>query len=251
MLFGVWGSRGAAGAASVCTPTLVGSRGGVCERGWAWGDVPQAPSLPPRLMEGFWQAFEDIGVVLRCREVVEADFLGMERIGQHGFPCGLWHIPPRRLEAAVLRQPPAGPADQALEGGLCLGLLSQLQERRVGPALPPLFMKHVVALDGGVDVAVCRSVMGTGGGGGPGGVLVVLCCGGGRGAGAWAYADLWVRAHGHCFGAGLEPMGAAVARHLLDMGRHRGLVTGRGRCWLALALLQSGRVWSVGLQCGL
>ena len=26
--------------------------------------------------------------------------------------------PPRRLEAAVLRRPPAGPADQALEEGL-------------------------------------------------------------------------------------------------------------------------------------
>ena len=31
----------------------------------------------------------------------------------------------------------AGPVDQALEGGLCPGALSQLPELRVGPAPPP------------------------------------------------------------------------------------------------------------------
>ena len=33
-----------------------------------------------------------------------------------------------------------GPMDQALEGGLSPGPLSQLPELRVGPALPPLFL---------------------------------------------------------------------------------------------------------------
>ena len=45
--------------------------------------------------------------------------------------------------------------------------------------------------------------------------------------------------------------GAALAGHLLDVGRHRGLVGGRGRCWLALAFLQSNRGSSVVLGCGL
>ena len=78
-----------------------------------------------------------------------------------------------------------------------------------------------------------------------------MCRGRARGAGAWACADPWVRAYGLRFGVGLGPVGAAVAGHLLDVGGHRGLLRGRGRCWLALALLRSGRGWSVGLGCGL
>ena len=93
-------------------------RGGVCVWGWAWNDCSQAPSFSPRLLEGLSQASEDIRVVLRCEELGEVDSLGMERIGQHGFPCGLRHPTPRQLEAAVVRQPPAGRANQALMGGL-------------------------------------------------------------------------------------------------------------------------------------
>ena len=102
------------------------------------------------------------------------------RPSQHGFPCGLRHPPPHRPESAVLRRLRAGPADHALEGGLCPGPLSQLPQLCVGPALPPRSMGGAVALGGGVSmgVGVCGGVMGTGGGGGPGGVLVVLCRGG-------------------------------------------------------------------------
>ena len=117
-------------------------------------------------------------MVLGCGEVAEVDSLGMERIGQHGFPCGLWHPSPRRLEAAVLHRPLAGEVDQALEGGLCLGPLLQLPELCVGPALPPLSIGGAVALGGGVGVGVHGWVLETGGGGGSGGVLVVLCRGG-------------------------------------------------------------------------
>ena len=245
------GPRGAAGAAGVCAPTLVAWQAGVCARGWAWDDVPQAHSFSLRLLEGFRQAFEDIRVGLGCGDVVGVDSLGMERIGQHGFPCGLW--PPRclRLEAAVLGRPPAVRVDQALEGGLCPGPLSQLPELRVGPALPPLSRCGALAFGGGVGVGVCRGVMGTGGGGRPGGLLLGLCLGGARGAGARVYADPWVRAHGLCFGVWLGSAGAVVAGHLLNVRRHRGLVRGRGRSWLALALLRSGLGWSLGLGCGL
>ena len=76
-------------------------------------------------------------------------------------------------------------------------------------------------------MGVCGGIMGTGGGGGPGGVSVVLWRGGAQRVGAWAYADPWLRAHRLLFGVGLEPLGAAVAGHLLSMGRHRGLVSGR------------------------
>ena len=116
MLCGARGSRGAVGAASVCASTLAGWRGGVCAWGWAWGDVPQAPSFSSRLLDGLPQASENIRVVLRCWEVAGVDFLGMERISQHGSPCSLWHPPPRRPEVTVLRRPLAGPVDQGPRG---------------------------------------------------------------------------------------------------------------------------------------
>ena len=169
-------------------------------------------------------------MVLGCREVARVDSLGMERIGQHGFRCCLWHPSPHRLEAAVLRRPLAGPVDHVLEGALCPGPLLQPPELRVGSALQPLALGRAVALGGGVFVGLCGGVMRTGGGGGPGGVLVVLCRGCASGAGAWAYVDPWVRAHGFCFGVGLGSALAAVAGYLLDVGRHRGLVGGQGRC---------------------
>ena len=175
----------------------------------------------------------------------------MERIGQHGFPCGLRHPAPRRLEAAVLRRPPAGTVDQALKGGLCPGPLSQLPELRVGPAPPPLFLGGAVTLGGGVGVGGCDVVVGTGGGGGPGEFLVVLCGGGARGLGARADVDSRVCAHGLRLGIGLGLAVAAVTGHLLYVGWHRGLVGGRGRCWWTLAPFWSGRGWSVGLGCGL
>ena len=60
-------------------------------RGWALGDVPQADAVSLCLLEGLPQAPEDIRVILGRGEVAGVDFQGMERIGQHGFPCGLRH----------------------------------------------------------------------------------------------------------------------------------------------------------------
>ena len=103
----------------------------------------------------------------------------------------------------------------------------------------------------GVGVGACGRVMGTGGGGGRGGLLAVLRRGGARGVGgARAYADTWIHGCGFCLGVGLGSMRAAVTGHSLDVGRHRVLVGGWGRCWLPLALLWPGQGWSVGLGCG-
>ena len=85
------------------------------------------------------------------------DSQGVERIGQHGFPCSLRHQAPRQPEAAVLHRPLAGPVDQALEGGLSPGPLSQLPELRVGPALPPLSLGGAAVLGGGVGVGGCST----------------------------------------------------------------------------------------------
>ena len=85
-------------------------------------------------------------MILGCCEVAGVDSLGMERISQHGFPCSLWYPAHRRLEAAVLHPPLAGSVDQALEGGLCLGRLSQLRGLHVGPALPPLSLGRAPGL---------------------------------------------------------------------------------------------------------
>ena len=63
-------------------------------RGWALGDVPQADAVLLCLLEGLPQAPEDIRVVLRRGEVAGLDSQGVERIGQHGIPCGLRHPPP-------------------------------------------------------------------------------------------------------------------------------------------------------------
>ena len=137
-------------------------------RGWALGDVPQADAVPLCLLKGLPQAPENIRVVLGRGEVAAVDSQGMERIGKHGFPCGLRASDPRRLEAAVLHGLLAGPVGQALEGGLCPGSFSQLPELRVGPAPPPLSLDGAAVLGGGVGVGGCNRVVETGGGGGLG-----------------------------------------------------------------------------------
>ena len=151
-------------------------------------------------------------------EVVGVDTLGMERISQPGFPCGLWHPSHCRLEAALLHRPLAGTVDEPFEGGLCPGPLLQLPELPVAPALPPLSLGGALGLGGGMGVGGCGGVVGTGGGGGPGGVLVILCRCGAWGTGAWADVDLRVRAHGVRLGVWLEFAVAAVAGVLLDVG---------------------------------
>ena len=238
VLCGAQGSWGAVGAAGVGAPTLVGWRGAVCVRGWALGDVPEADAVLLRLLEGLPHAPEDIRVVLGHGEVGGVDSQGVQRIGQHGFPCRLRHPPLRRLEAAVLHRPPAGPVDQALEGGLCPGPLSQLPELCVGPAPPPLSLGGAAVLGGLVGVGGCDEVVGTGGGGGPGGFLVVLCRGGARGKGGAGGCGLagmrarspalgWVgtrggRGSGACAVCGLtSKVGRGVGTLLVDPGGDR------------------------------
>ena len=189
--------------------------GGLCVRGWALGDVPQADAVSLRLLEGLMQAPEDIQVVLGRGEVAEVDSQGVWRIGQHGIPCGLRHPPPCWLEAAVLHRPLAGPVDQALEAELSSGPLSQLPELTVGPAQPPLSLGGAAVLGRGVGLGGCDGVVGTGVGGGPGGFLVVRCRRGARGVGAWADVDSRVCAHGLRLGIGWGPAVATVAGHVL------------------------------------
>ena len=98
--------------------------------------------------------------------------------------------------------PFAGPVEQALEGGLCPGPLSQLPELRVGPALPPLSLGGAAVLGGGVGAVGRDGVVGTGGGGGPGGFFVVLLSAGARGVGTRADVDPRVCAHGLRLGVG-------------------------------------------------
>ena len=218
VLCGVQGPRGAVGAASVGASTLVGWQGGVCLRGWALGDVPQADAVSLLLLECLPQALEDIQVVLGRGEVAGPDSQVVGRIGQHGFPCSLRHPPPRRREAAVVHRPLAGPVDQALEGGLCPGPLSQLPDLRVGRAPPPLSLGGAAVSGGGVGVGGCDRVVQTGGGGGPGGFLVVLCPRGARGVGARADVDSWVCAHRLCLRVRFGLAVAAVAGHVLYVG---------------------------------
>ena len=90
MLFGAWVSPGAVGAAFVCASTLAGWQVGVCARGWAWVDVPKAPAFSLHLPKGLPQAPQDILVVLGRGEFAGEDCLGVERIGQHGFPPPGW-----------------------------------------------------------------------------------------------------------------------------------------------------------------
>ena len=80
-----------------------------------------ALSFLPRRLEGLPQALEDMRVVQGCGELSGVDSLGMEHIGHHGFPCVLRHPSPRWPEPTILRRLPAGPADQAPEGGLRAG----------------------------------------------------------------------------------------------------------------------------------
>ena len=171
MLCGARGSRGAAGwgvvgAASVRALTLVGWREGVCVWGGAWGDVPKAPSFSPRPPKGLPQASENIRVVLGCGVFVASDSLGMERIGQHGFRCGLRHPSNRPRFSA---EPQLGQQTRPSREGSARAHFSQLPELRLRAALPPLSMGGAVALGGCVvvGVGVCAGVMGTGGGGGP------------------------------------------------------------------------------------
>ena len=191
-----------------CADACVVARGCV-SAGLGFGDVPQ---------EGLPQAPEDIRVVLGPEEGADVDSQGLERIGQHGIPCGLRHPPPCRLEAAVLHRPLAGPVDQGLEGGLCPDPLSQLPELRVGPVPPPLSLSGAAVLGGGVGVCGCDGVLGTGGVGGPEGFHVVLFRGGARGVGARVDADSRVCAHGLHLRVGLGLAVAAVAGHVLYVG---------------------------------
>ena len=120
-----------------------------------------------------------------------------------------------------------------------------------GPALPPLFLGGPAVLGGGVGVAGCNVVVGTGGGGGPGGFLVVLFRGGAWGVGVHADVDPRVCAYGLRLGVGRGFAAAAVVGHALHVGCHRGPVGGRRRCWWTLASFWLGRERSVGLGCGL
>ena len=108
--------------------------------------------------------------------------------------------------------------NQALEGGLCPGQLSQLPELRVGPALPPLSLGGAAVLGGGAGVGGRDGVAGTGGGGGPGGFLVVLCLGGARRVGARADVHSRVCAHNVRLKVGWGVAAAAVAGHALNVG---------------------------------
>ena len=251
MLCGAQGSWGPVGAASVGAPTLVGWRGGVCVRGWALADVPQADAVSLSFLEGFPQAPEDIRVVLGRGAVAGVDSKGWSAsasMASHA-ACGIH--PPAGWRRLFSTCPASSPPDQALEGGLCPDQLSQLPELRVGTMPAPLSLGGAAVLGGRVGVGGCDGVVGTGGCGGPGGFLVVLCRGGARGVGARADADSRVCVHGLCFGVWFGLAVAAVAEHVLCVGRHRGLVGGRGRCWRTLALIWSGQGWSVGLGCGL
>ena len=252
VLCGAQGSWGAVGAAGVGAPTLVGWWG-VCVCGVGlWVMVPQADAVSLCLLEGLQQAPEDIRVVLGRRDVAGVDSQGVERIGQHGFPCGLRLPAPRQPEAAVLHRPLTGPVDQALEGGLSPGLLSQLPELRVGPALPPLSLGGAAVFGGGVSMGGCDGVVGTGSSGGPGGFLVVLCLGGVRGVGARADVDPRVCAHGLCLGVGRGLAAAAVAGHALYVGCHRGLEGGgdaAGGPWRCSGLVGGGPwAWGAGFE---
>ena len=65
----------------------------MCE-GYGIGRYPQADAVSLCLLEGLPQAPEGIRVVLGRGEVAGVDSQGVERIGQHGFPCSLRHPAP-------------------------------------------------------------------------------------------------------------------------------------------------------------
>ena len=121
VLCGAQGPWGAVGAAGVGALTLVGWSDSVCVRGWASGDFPQADAVSLRLLEGLPQALEDIRVVLGRGEGAGVDSQGVERIGQHGFPCGLRHPPPSLAGGGSSPPTPCGadgpgPRGRALPG---------------------------------------------------------------------------------------------------------------------------------------
>ena len=96
VLCGALGSWVAVGAAAVGAATLVGWRGGVCSRGWASGDVPQAYAVSLRLLRTYgwsWGAGRLQGWTPRGWSA-SASMASRAACGIH---------PPRRLEAAVLR----------------------------------------------------------------------------------------------------------------------------------------------------
>ena len=71
-----------------------------------------------------------------CGKLEGSDFLGMQRIGQHGFSCVLRHQFLSWAEPTVLCCLAAGLADQVLEGGPRAGLIEQVPKLCVGLVLP-------------------------------------------------------------------------------------------------------------------
>ena len=123
----------------------------VCVRGWALGDVPQADAVSLRLLEGLPQAPEDVRVVLGRGGVAGVDSQGVERIGKHGFPCGLRHPPPLPSQP---RAHPCHPPRVPPEGERCCAVrdrhpplsctrATQPQPRSPFPGFAPLPHRHI------------------------------------------------------------------------------------------------------------
>ena len=104
--------------------------------------------------EGFRHAVKDMQPVLGCGGRAEVNSLGMERIGQHSFPCVLRPPSPSWPELTVLHGVLAGPADQVLEGGPRAGPVPQLSQLCMGPALQPQSSGGPVGLGVGVGVGM-------------------------------------------------------------------------------------------------
>ena len=130
-----------------------------------------------RLLEGLLQAPEEIRVVLGRGELAEVDSLRMQRISQHGFPCGLRHPSPRQPESRVLRRLLRGRRTRPWREGSAQphfrSFNSCVWVQRCHHA--PRAGSLALFVGMGVGVGARGGVMGTGGGGGPAGILVVLC----------------------------------------------------------------------------